>query len=177
MHVSLLKRVCLAMLVLCAGGAWVAQDQSPNSAPCAAPEYRQFDFWLGDWDVFEREGVTKAARVRVDRILDGCVLHESYEDPKGLRGESFTIYDRSRKVWHQSWVTNKGQLLSIEGQMRAGEMVLSGSYRAKSGEETLVRGTWKPAGDIVRETAFTSTDRGKTWKPWFDLLFRRRAAG
>ncbi len=27
-------------------------------------------------------------------------------------------------------------------------------------------------GKEVRETAVTSTDKGKTWKPWFDLVFR-----
>jgi hypothetical protein len=35
-----------------------------------------------------------------------------------------------------------------------------------------VRGTWKPADGGVRETAIVSTDAGKTWQPWFDLIFR-----
>jgi hypothetical protein len=42
---------------------------------CATPEYREFDFWVGDWDVFETGSPTKVADARVDRILDGCVLH------------------------------------------------------------------------------------------------------
>jgi ketosteroid isomerase-like protein len=44
-----------------------------------------------------------------------------------------------------------------------------------SGEDPsgkLVRGTWTPAGDGVREVAVTSEDHGKSWKPWFDLMFR-----
>jgi hypothetical protein len=53
-------------------------------------------------------------------------------------------------------------------------MVLNGSYRAPNGEETLVRGTWRASGRDVRETSVTSTDHGKTWKPWFDLVFRLR---
>jgi len=36
-----------------------------------------------------------------------------------------------------------------------------------------VRGTWTPVADGVRESAVTSSDGGKTWKPWFDLSFRR----
>ncbi len=173
-HVSFLKILVLSMVAVISGSTRsVAQDQSPNSVSCVAPEYRQFDFWLGDWDVFEGGGATKAAHVRVDRILDGCALREYYEDHKSLRGESLSIYDRSRKVWHQSWVTNQGQLLSIEGQMQGGEMVLRGSYRAMNGEETMVRGTWKREGVGVREIAVTSSD-GKTWKPWFDLSFRPR---
>jgi hypothetical protein len=87
----------------------------------------------------------------------------------GHQGQSFTIYDAARKVWHQTWVTNRGQLLVIEGNGESGEMVLRGEDHAAG---ALVRGTWKPVKGGVRETALTSTDGGKTWKRWFDLLFR-----
>jgi len=150
----------------------VSSAGSPTPASCAAPEYRQFDFWAGDWDAFEIDGSTPVARIRVDRLLDGCVLREVYEDTAGLRGESFSIYDASRKLWHQSWVTNRGQLLVIEGRLETGEMVLSGVDHTAEGGERHVRGTWKPVNEGARETAVTSTDGGKTWKPWFDLLFR-----
>ena len=146
--------------------------KSPTAAPCASPEYHEFDFWLGDWDSFNIADSTKDARVRVERILDGCVIHEDYQSVEGHKGESFSIYDASRKVWHQSWVTNRGQLLIIEGHMQDGAIVLAGTDRTASGEERRVRGIWKPVDGGVRETAFTSTDAGKTWKPWFDLMFR-----
>ncbi len=87
-------------------------------------------------------------------------------------GQSFSIYDATRKVWHQSWVTNRGELLVIEGGIRAGEMVLSGVDRTKDGKSRRVRGTWKPVEGGVRETALRSTDGGKTWNLWFDLVFR-----
>ena len=150
----------------------VSSAASPESPSCAAPEYRRFDFWAGDWDVFEIDGATKVARTRVDLILDGCVLREDYEGTNGSKGQSFSIYDASRKVWHQSWVTNRGKLLVIEGNIQAGAMVLSGVDHTADGKERQVRGTWKPVNGGVRETAVTSTDAGKTWKLWFDLLFR-----
>lgn len=149
-----------------------AQFQAANAEPCSAPEYRQFDFWLGDWDAFEIGTNVKDSRVRVTRILDGCVIHEDYQAVDGHRGESFSIYDASRRVWHQSWVTSRGQLLVIEGHFKGGEMVLSGVDRTTSGEERHVRGIWKPTEGGVRETAVSSIDGGKTWKPWFDLIFR-----
>ncbi len=146
--------------------------KAPTSAPCSASEYHEFDFWLGDWDSFDIADSTKDARVRVNRILDGCVIHEDYQSVDGRKGESFSIYDASRKVWHQTWVTNRGQLLIIMGNMQDGAMVLAGMDRTTSGEERRVRGSWKPVDGGVRETAFTSTDAGKTWKLWFDLMFR-----
>jgi hypothetical protein len=146
--------------------------KSPKSALCSASEYHEFDFWIGDWDALDFVTSTKDARVRVDSILDGCVIHEDYQSVDGHKGESFSIYDTSRKVWHQTWVTNRGQLLTIEGNMQDGAMVLAGIDRTTSGDERDVRGIWKPVDGGVRETAFTSTDGGKTWKPWFDLMFR-----
>jgi hypothetical protein len=67
-----------ARQVLATGAAPVAESTKP--AFCRAPEYRQFDFWVGDWDAFDAENpAVKVAHNRVDRVLDGCVLLENYE--------------------------------------------------------------------------------------------------
>jgi hypothetical protein len=99
-------------------------------------------------------------------------LREDYQGSDGHQGQSFSIYDATRKVWHQSWVTNRGELLMIEGIFEGGAIVLAGEDHAKG---SLVRGEWRPENGNVREIAVTSNDGGKTWKPWFDLLFRKSA--
>jgi len=147
---------------------------SSKLTPCSSAEYKEFDFWVGDWDVFESDGITRAAHVRVDRILDGCVLWEHYEDPTGLRGESLSTYDAGRKRWHQIWVNNRGQLLILEGQLEGEEMVLVGANQQSSGQESRIRGIWKASSEGVSEAAMTSADGGKNWKPWFDLRLRSR---
>lgn len=139
---------------------------------CTSPQYHQFDFWIGDWDAFDVETGARDAHVRVDRILDGCVLHEQYEGANGHLGESFSIYDAFRRMWHQTWVTNRGELLTIEGTLENGAMLLAGASLDSGGHEKRVRGNWKPVKGGVQETAVTSIDGGKTWKPWFDVLFR-----
>jgi len=154
----------------------VEPSAAATTNSCAAPEYRSFDFWVGDWDAFDVDNPSKkVAHNRVDRILDGCALLEDYQSVEGEHGQSFTIYDASRKVWHQTWVTNQGVLLVIEGSMHGGEMVLSGTDRTADGKKRFVRGTWKQVNGGVREIAVTSTDGGKTWKPWFDIIFRPTA--
>jgi len=141
-------------------------------ASCEADEYHQFDFWIGDWDAFDADKPNEAvARTRVDRILGACVLREDYQQNDGMKGESFNIYDKSRNVWHQSWVTTRGQLLILEGQLQAGAMVLNAVDHA-DGKETMIQGTWKSDDGGVRETAVKSGDGGKTWTPWFDIIFR-----
>jgi hypothetical protein len=168
----------ILIIALCMGNGDPVSGEfgavEPQKSSCAETPYRQFDFWAGDWDAYDSDNPTKVvARVRVERILEGCVLLENYEGANGSIGRSFSIYDASRNVWHQTWVTNHGQLLLIEGRFQLGEMVLRGSDPS-AGPQSQVRGTWMPmdGGAGVREVGVTSSDGGKTWKPWFDLLFR-----
>jgi hypothetical protein len=165
-----------ALLLVAASDATVLLGAPPagrEKQVCASPSYRQFDFWIGDWDVFDVDNpAIKVARVRVEPILNGCVLREDYAGADGHEGQSFSIFDASRQLWHQTWVTNNGQMLVIEGGMHGAEMVLSGVDHTDNGKLRSVRGVWKPVSGGVRESATRSTDNGATWSPWFDLLFR-----
>jgi hypothetical protein len=173
------RAVLPCALALAAGVAAVTSMAAPavtGAQACAAPEYRQFDFWLGDWDVFDRETQKQVARARVSSILGGCVLLEEYDDLENHGGRSFSIYDASRGLWHQSWVTDRGRLLIVEGHSHDGVMELTGSERPSAGAgERWVKGTWQRTSEGVREVAVRSIDGKKTWQPWFDLIFRPHA--
>jgi DICT domain-containing protein len=85
--------------------------------------------------------------------------------------------DATRKLWHQTWVTNNGRLLVIEGRFESGTMTLAGiDHPAGQAQarERYVRGIWNPENGGIRETAQTSSDGGKPWQPWFDILFRKQ---
>jgi hypothetical protein len=76
---------------------------------CMAPQYRQFDSFVGDWDTYDVGAPDSVIpRNRVGIILGGCVVHEVYDQTDGSRGESFSIYDAARGRWHQTWVTKRG---------------------------------------------------------------------
>jgi hypothetical protein len=143
------------------------------STPCADNADHQFDFWIGNWDIVEVEHPSAiVAHARIEAILKGCVLHEIFEGVDGHGGESFSIYDATRRIWHQSWVTDHGQLLTIEGEWRNGAICLQGADHLPDGTPRLVRGQWRAQDSGVREVAARSSDAGVTWVPWFDLLFR-----
>ena len=80
------------------------------------PEHRQFDFWLGDWQVTRRDGVLAGIN-RIALEYGGCVIHERYATGKGYSGESLNVYDATRKVWHQTRVDSNGLLLTLEGPL------------------------------------------------------------
>jgi hypothetical protein len=156
-------------MTLAAGTALAAEK------PCAAPEHRQFDFWVGEWTVRDAAG-QELGRNRIEKSNDGCVLHERWTSSRsGYRGESLNVYDAPRKVWHQTWVDNGGLLLTIEGGLQDGAMVLEGERPAQGGGVERHRIRWTPGPDgSVRQHWETSGDRGKTWKPLFDGIYRKK---
>ena len=149
------------------------RSQSKRRPAKAVPPHRQFQiFGSVIWDAFDVDSPGKVvARTRVTRILGGCVFLEDYQGADGLFGQSFTINDSSRDRWHQTWVTNHGTLLTIEGGLEDGKMILGGTDRTNN-KTRQVRGTWIAVPGGVRESAVISTDGGKTWTQWFDLIFR-----
>jgi hypothetical protein len=171
MHLHDLWRVVTSGAALAALLASPALAQTPAKAPapppCSAPENRQFDFWVGDWDVTRPDG-TPAGTNRIEVILGGCVLHESWRSTDGKSvGQSFNVYARDGK-WHQTWVDNGGGLLELTGGLEDGRMVLSQRMTRPDGTTVLHEMSWeKLEGGKVRQHWRVSRDEGKTWTDAF----------
>src|SRR3954468_10901366 len=163
-----------AVVLLLIQGTSPTQAQTTASAkPCTTPSYRQFDFWIGTWNVTQAGKV--AGQNKIESILNGCALMESWQGTGGVTGHSLNIYDSTRDVWHQTWVDSSGSLLTLEGRFKAGAMVLEGVATDEKGVKTRQRITWTAASaDEVRQLWQSSTDAGKTWKTEFDGLYRRQ---
>ena len=170
-----MKRLSLALVLLGAATQANTPVLPAPSAKCPAPEFRQFDFWLGDWDTFETDNSTPSsiARARIDPIAGGCAIHELYEQTDGLIGDSILSYDPVRKVWQQTWVTNRGSIMVLSGAFKDGAVTLEGEAHLRDGKTMLQRITWRAEGGNVRESAVGSKDGGKVWEPAFDVVFKR----
>ncbi|HWK85149.1 MAG TPA: hypothetical protein VNS61_15590 [Caldimonas sp.] len=175
------KRVVpmLAAAALSMSGAW-AQTAPAASAPalpppaCLADEHRQFDFWIGDWEVFQPNG-QKVGENRIEPIANGCALLENWSGRGGFSGKSLNIYDRDDKRWHQTWVDSSGSLLVIAGGLVDKRMVMSSQAPAPGGGTLQQRIAWTPDDDgSVRQLWESSTDSGKTWTVQFDGKYVRR---
>ncbi len=146
-------------------------DAGVRTKPCTAAAHRQFDFWLGNWNVTLPDG-NLAGTNRIEAILDGCVLHESWAGAKGLRGQSYNIYDATTERWHQTWVDAQGTRLELSGSFVNGKMVLIGTG-AKGIQNRI---TWEPLkGGKVRQLWESSTDGGRTWSMQFDGLYVKQS--
>lgn len=143
--------------------------------PCAGPENRQFDFWVGDWTVVRADNGKYAGANRIESVLGGCALHESWTGASGYRGHSYNAFDAARGVWHQTWVDSSGGLLVLEGRFTEGRMVLEGEQPGADGKPVKNRITWTPlAGGKVRQQWDASVDGGKSWTVAFDGIYSKR---
>jgi hypothetical protein len=147
---------------------------APAAKPCTAPENRQFDFWIGDWEVKNPKGEHEGTN-RIDSILVGCALQEHWDDGKGMTGSSFNMYQPGIHKWHQTWVDSSGGILLLSGEFTGGKMVLAGERINKAGKKILDRITWTPIdANHVRQFWELSRDDGKTWISNFDGTYTRK---
>jgi hypothetical protein len=143
---------------------------------CTGPEHRQFDFWIGDWEVRGAQGRVLGHN-RITPILGGCALREEWTSADGkIVGTSHNAYDPKDRRWHQAWVDNGPSRLDLVGGLVGTEMVLEQrTAPGTSGPGDVQRITWTPLPDGgVRQHWQASKDGGKTWTTAFDGLYRRR---
>jgi hypothetical protein len=136
---------------------------------------REFDFWLGDWDV--TWGDNQRGRNKVEAILDGAVILEQFDGQAAspLRGMSVSVYHPGRAEWRQTWVDNQGSYWAFAGGFAEGRMTL-GTDEVRSGQAVKLRMQWHN----IEANAFDwhwqrSEDGGQTWQVLWAIRYTRRA--
>jgi hypothetical protein len=170
--------LALMLAALAAPHALSSQATASTNPPpaCSRPEHRQFDFWIGQWEVTLPDG-RPAGTNRIRPIHGGCALQEEWTGAGGSTGTSLNTYDAATGRWHQTWVGSDGLLLRLDGGIRDGAMELAGATSGGNGVTTLHRVRWTPLGGTpgrVRQLWESSADGGRTWAVVFDGMYRRR---
>ena len=154
-----------------------ASATAPPAQPCAAPEYHQLDFWVGNWDVYPTGKDKLVAHSLIESVY-GCGIRENWM-PLGKEvnggGGSLSLYDPKRKQWRQTWIDSTGTRVDLDGGFSNGVMSITGLWAnfAGPGKDALVRMNYQKQPDgQVRQWAEASTDDGKSWQPAFDFLYR-----
>jgi len=160
------KKLITAMLLVLSFNNSAAQA-------CAEKQYRQFDFWLGDWQVTAKtDNVIRTSKISL--INDGCTLLEEYSTPSGYLGKSLNIYVQQTKTWHQTWTDNAGLLLLLKGEYVNGSMVMTGVTLDKSNNEIINKITWtaNTDGTVSQHWQSKQSDE-KTWQTLFDGTYTK----
>jgi hypothetical protein len=129
---------------------------------------REFDFWLGEWDVAWGDGNTGTSSVYCD--FDDRVIVESFDGRPSstIQGMSLSTFDEEAGVWRQCWVDSRGRFTVVSGGFDGEAMDL------RTDGDPLKRARWR---DITAEsftwTLEESSDRGRTWELRWELHYTR----
>lgn len=179
-----LSTTCLALTAEApvraqAPGQEAGAEEETVAERCAGSEFREFDFWLGRWEVRNPEGEL-AGHNEIRREAGGCGLLERWQGVGGGTGISVNTFDAELGRWTQRWVGG-GATLWLEGGLEDGpegrRMVLEGPRpRSTPQGEVLDRITWQPLdGERVRQVWEISPDGGESWDEIFRGLYSRAA--
>jgi len=173
-----LKIGIASLLFAAAVGSAVAQTP-PGGVPCATPEARQFDFWIGNWQLTWKnpDGSPGNGANRVESEMNGCVIHENFEGSgaQALIGKSYSVYSPRLKKWQQTWVDSSGGYLDLTGEFADGKMVLNREGILGNGKPGRQRMTfYNIAKDQFDWDWDTSEDGGKTWTTRWRIHYTRK---
>ena len=149
--------------------------------PCSQPEFRQFDFWIGEWEAFGVNG-KKAGDSRISMILDSCIILEEWTSAniqQGLRfaGKSFNTWNSSIKEWQQTWVDNTGNTTAFTHGKFENKKIVFNTDPFNFSKDTIATRKltfFDLSPGKVRQLAEITKDKGSTWVTEYDLEYRRK---
>lgn len=168
----------LFVLALALGPA-VKAAETPPAPParppaCTAPEHRQFDFWVGRWDVFDTKTGAPAGASLIESLYGGCAIRENWSEP-GYTGGSLNHYDEAAHQWRQIWTDSSGAWREFDGGLQDGKLVMvwihpSARFPGKTAHERITFSR-NPDG-TVHQYSDATIDEGKTWVLRYDYTYR-----
>jgi hypothetical protein len=170
----------LLLLLIAVSASAQQSSQTPPPNPCLAPEQKQLEFWVGDWDLIwpgATASETGHGTNSIKRVMDGCVVQENFSAlAQPLRGTSVSMFDTATGKWKQTWVDNEGSYLDFTGEFKDGQMILSREAIGPKGGKFLQRMVYKNISATEFDWSWESSrDDGKTWKVLWPIHYKRKS--
>lgn len=147
-----MKKITLLIIVLFFMQNLAAQ-QEKKQCPCCSEAHNSFDFWIGDWTVYDVNGKIVGHNT-IKKQYDNCVLQEKWTSTGKNRGTSYNYYDKNDSTWNQVWVDNSGFSLVLKGNYSEGKMIL---------KSKLIDGQ---KGKYYNQRTWTNNDDGSVTQIW-----------
>ncbi len=143
---------------------WVVPE-----APCTDPKFRQFDFWLGSWNVTENG--QPAGLSDITLAPGGCAVLEHFRSA-GV-GRSISFYQPTTDMWYQTYIDDGGTRVLFAGRFQNGGMDL---LTPPGGGQVHGRTRWTAEGTNSRQQVSAPTNNGGATygPPQYDFLYIRR---
>jgi len=174
---TLAVMILLLSCLLAANGIHAEPQQQAPLPLCAADgsPWRDFDFFIGDWDVFDPDGGQRYGRNTLVASEQGCLLMGSWVNVNGGTGSSMNVYDPLKQQWRQIWQSPPSFIDQYGRLDEQGRMQMEGQiYYHGSGLTAPFKGTWSPidADRFLQE--FWQYDAAEDqWNLWFRGEYQR----
>lgn len=151
-----------------------AQLQAQN--PCSSINHNQFDFWVGNWEIYHTQADTIVGHNTIERILNGCVIQENWTGTTGFKGKSFNTFNAIDTAWNQVWVGVSGATYHFKGKMEGTAMKLKGQTIGRNEQAVLFKMSYTPDKNTgnVRQIWKQSTDKSENWTVIFDGIYKKK---
>lgn len=99
-------------------------SQKKSKTPCDTTAYKQFDFWVGTWNVYDTKN-NLIGKNNVVKMKNACAIQENWSSKTSTsKGTSYNYYNATDKSWNQVWIDNTGGSLVLKGGYKNHKMVL-----------------------------------------------------
>ena len=139
------------------------------------PPEKQFDFWLGEWDVNWGEGQHGVNRIQ--RVLKGQVIQEDFDGRPAMdfRGHSVSVYSPQYRQWQQTWVDTQGNYWHLRGGWQLDRFILVADDMLQDRAVKYRMVFYNIALDTLDWNWELSEDGGQTWNLRWKIHYRRKA--
>lgn len=169
-----MKKHLLALSALLFVASTGYAQQPPPPACENDPKYNEFDFWLGEWDVFMAGN--KIGENIITKEERGCLVLEKWTDVNGGTGQSYNYYNPDSDEWRQVWVSSY-MLIDYVGNLNDdGAMELVGEVTTFHDAKTAkFLGRWTLLEDGTVEQYFEQySEEQQKMVPIFTGIYHRK---
>jgi hypothetical protein len=146
-----------------------------QKAPCDTNKHNEFNFWVGDWNVYDTQGKLIGTN-NILKMHSNCVMQENWvSKTSASRGTSYNYVNLGDNTWNQLWVDNAGFSLELKGNLENGSMVLKSDVIKNKQGEYYNRVTWTPNkdGSVTQLWELISTE-GKVIQEAFRGIYKKK---
>ncbi len=177
--------VCLpAWLLMLPLLAFTSQAQVAGEKP--GPKYEKLKVWEGNWTYEGTQYATplgpegKFKGKQTNRlILNGFALESDWSDNEGvtlgLTGKELHCYDAAKDQYVTYSCDNSGGVGVLIDTFEGDTVTGRGTLTDTKGISYMSRasGSFQQNGDTFTVKLQLSTDKGKTWIPWYEMTARK----